>query len=51
MKKKVMKKRWNIFVNFSRPLFYTVRADSFDEAIHIARKLFPKLNVTGAQRV
>lgn len=53
MNKYIMKK-WNVFVQMrgSRKNFYClVNAYSFDEAVYIAQKLFPRLDVIGAQQL
>lgn len=49
--KKYRKRRWKIFINDSGKRWNCiVRADSFNDAIKLARELFSNVNVTGAQR-
>lgn len=49
--KKYRKKRWKIFINDGDKHWdCIVRANSFDDAIQLARDLFSSFNITGAQR-
>ena len=54
MNKYIMKK-WNVFVQMrddsTKNFYCLVNAYSFDEALYIAQKLFPRLDVLGAQQL